>query len=351
MRPKRITMMLAGGALSWSLALVAGAASPAATVGGTSIAITEVEAGLRIPLYELEVERYRLTRRKLEQVVAERLLQAAATQRNMSVSAYVTAEIQDQMAVTPAEVEARYRQSRPASVAPEEMSEERAKQDIKLVLIRERAGLALQRLLERLSREANVSIDLRPPEPPRIELTAGNDPALGPERAPVTVVEFADFECPVCKESVPALKELRRLYPEQVRFVYRDFPLAAHPQARPAAEAAQCAHEQGQFWAYHDALFGQAPELSAPAYVKIAERVQLNTEDFAACLRSGRAAAAVAKDAMEAQRIGLTGTPTFFINGRYLGGLQSLDALRDAVEKELASALNGGALRQGERER
>ena len=117
--------------------------------------------------------------------------------------------------------------------------------------------------------------------------------------------------------------------------MYRDFPLPAHPQARPAAEAGQCAHEQGQFWAYHDALFAQAPEV--PDYLELAQRLHLNTQAFDDCLLSAQAKAAVSKDLEEAQRLGLGGTPAFFVNGRYMGGFQTLEALREAVDRALDS--------------
>jgi protein-disulfide isomerase len=169
----------------------------------------------------------------------------------------------------------------------------------------------------------------------------GDDPAWGPPTAPVTLIEFADFECPVCKESLPVLRQLRELYPDKVRFIYRDFPLASHPQAQPAAEAAHCAHEQGQFWAYHDALFAHAPDLKSSDYVPLAEQLHLNRAEFESCLGSNRPKAAVGKDLADAQKLGLSGTPTYFINGHYLSGFQTLDALRQQIDRELMAARNG----------
>ena len=189
---------------------------------------------------------------------------------------------------------------------------------------------------KRLSREAKVAVLLRPPAPPVIRLSAGDDPSVGPTTAPVTIVEFGDFECPICKESVAILEQLRALYPHQVRVVYRDFPLAVHPQARAAAEAAQCAYEQGEFWAYHDALFAEAPNI--PNYGKLAERLHLNTQTFDSCLASVGPKAAVSRDLNEAQRLGLSGTPTFFVNGRYMSGFQTLEAMREAVDRALVDA-------------
>lgn len=315
-----------------------GDSSIIATVDDVPVTSTEIEQSLRIPLYDLAVEKYRLTSRRLEQTIAERLLERAAAAKGLTVSSYITAEIREQIAAIPqAEVDARFLRGREQWPRDEGL----AKQQVKAAIVQERAGRALQALIARLSREAKVSVSLRPPDPPVFEVPVGDDPALGSTEAPVTIVEFGDFECPACKESLPALQQLRSLYPEQVRFVYRDFPIASHPQARPAAEAAHCAHEQGQFWAYHDALFAQAPDLKPSDYLRLAESLKLNTGEFTACLSSNRPKAAVGRDVMDARRIGLSGTPTFFINGRYMVGLQTLEALREAVERELLAVRNG----------
>ena len=293
-----------------------------AIVGGAPITQAEIEQALRLPLYELEMEKYRLTRRRLDQMIVERLLGRAAAAQGQSVSAYVSAEVQSQLAAIPSEPDP-------------------AKQDARNVLVRERATQALQELVARLSREAGVSVTLHPPDPPVITIPIGDDPVWGPPSAPVTIVEFADFECPVCKDSLPVVQQLRDLYKDQVRFVYRDFPLSAHPQARPAAEAAHCAHEQGKFWVYHDALFAQAPDLKPSDYMMLVERLSLNRAEFTACLAGTRPKAAVARDLADAQGLGLSGTPTFFINGRYLAGFQSLEMLRQHIDRELLAAQNG----------
>ena len=315
-----------------------------ARVGDRGVTAREIEQSLTIPLYDLEMEKYRLVRRRLDQKVVEELLARAATDAGKSISAYVTEQVQAQLAsVSDDDVEARYRAETDSGAlsAAENGNGQLAKQRIRNLLLRERASQGLQMLIQRLKAEAKVSIELRPPDPPVVRLSDGNDPSIGPANAPVTIVEYGDFECPICKESVAVLKQLRRLYPEQVRLVYRDFPLPAHPQARPAAEAAQCAHEQGQFWAYHDALFAHAPEV--PDYLELAQRLHLNSRAFDDCLLSAQTKAAVSKDLEEAQRLGLSGTPTFFVNGRYLSGFQTLDALREAVDRMLDSGQPMGA--------
>src|SRR5438093_982919 len=150
--------------------------SVVATVGGTPITAAEIEQALRLPLYDLEVEKYRLTRRKLDQTIVERLLARAAGERGQTVTAYVTAEVQAQIAtITPEEIAARVRADR-AKLPPEA---EQAHKEARSALVRERAGRALQELVERLSSEAQVTVTLRSPEPPVLTIPLGDGPTWG----------------------------------------------------------------------------------------------------------------------------------------------------------------------------
>jgi len=127
-------------------------------------------------------------------------------------------------------------------------------------------------------------------------------------------------------------------FPGQVRLVFKDFPLDFHDRARPAAVAARCAGEAGRFWEYHDLLFMGQPELSRENLLQYAERVGMERETFARCLDAGRFQADVEKDVGEGRAIGVTGTPTFFINGRRLVGAHPVETFREVVREALESA-------------
>src|SRR5262249_52548224 len=164
-----------------------------------------------------------------------------------------------------------------------------------------------------------VVVHLQAPPVFRAEVAVDGAPFIGPDAAPVTIVEFTDFQCPFCKRVIPTLAQVRSRYGEKVKLVYRDFPLDnIHPQARKAAEAAQCAHDQGKFWAYHDALFANAPNAGAEQLKKYAQQVGLDLPSFERCLSSGTYAGSVQKSVDEGIRLGVTGTPAFFINGELL---------------------------------
>jgi protein-disulfide isomerase len=155
----------------------------------------------------------------------------------------------------------------------------------------------------------------------------------------VTIVKFEDFECPFCKNVQPTLAAVLKKYDGKVRVVHKDLPLEQiHPQAQLAAEAARCAGEQGKFWEYHDALYGNAPKFGAQELKTYAKNIGLNATPFDQCLASGKYKAAVQKDLSEGAQLGLTGTPTFFINGREISGALPVESFSAIIDEELAQS-------------
>jgi protein-disulfide isomerase len=151
------------------------------------------------------------------------------------------------------------------------------------------------------------------------------------------LVEFGDYQCPYCQQIHPEVNKILAHYGDKVSFAFHDFPLQMHAQAQKAAEAARCAGAQGKYWNFHDALFENGKKLDVPQLKDQAQKLSLDAAKFDKCLDSGEQAGAVAKDAAEARRLGLSGTPTFFINGHLFPGPLKYDALRDTIDKELAS--------------
>ena len=177
--------------------------------------------------------------------------------------------------------------------------------------------------------------------PPRTEIPTAGSPARGPATAPVTIVEFSDFECPFCGRLFPTLKAIEKTYPLQVRIVFRQFPLRKiHPQAEKAAEASLCASEQGRFWEMHDSLFGDQEHLSVDALKARAAKLNLDTAAFNPCLDSGKEVAAIEKDIADGTKAGVTGTPTMFINGRMMVGSRPYADIQAVVDEELQRKKN-----------
>lgn len=166
-------------------------------------------------------------------------------------------------------------------------------------------------------------------QPPTATVELGDAPRRGAQNAPVVLVEFADYQCPYCQQIESTLEKLQKQYPDKLAIVYKDLPLPNHPFAQKAAEAAHCAGAQGKFWDYHDALFANQGSFDRPQLDSLASRLQLDTSQFDACLDSGQQAAGVARSFAQGQALGLTGTPSFFVNNHFLSGADyaSLDGL------------------------
>jgi protein-disulfide isomerase len=160
-----------------------------------------------------------------------------------------------------------------------------------------------------------------------------DDPSVGPEDAVLTIVAFEDFQCPFCLQEFPIFRAAMEKYKDQVRFVYRDFPLTdVHPQAQKAAEAGQCAHEHGVFWEYHDKLFSHQNRLSVPDLKQYAREVGVNGTQFDSCLDSGKYTQEVESDVTDGLRAGVLGTPTFFFNGHKLQGVITEEGFDTIIE-------------------
>lgn len=178
-------------------------------------------------------------------------------------------------------------------------------------------------------------------DPLRFEVAADGFAARGERDAAVTIVEFSDFECPFCVRVQPTLERIMEQYAGRVRLVYRHFPLTAiHPQAWTAAEASLCAGEQDRFWEFHDLLFAEQHAVSVPDLKEKARRIGLAGAEFDACLDSGRHSEAVRQDLLAATAAGVSGTPAFFVNGRFLSGAVPFDQFAELIDDELARLQN-----------
>ncbi len=184
------------------------------------------------------------------------------------------------------------------------------------------------------------------PPPPvyrEVKLRA-DDPVRGPAGAPLTVVVFSDFQCPFCARVEPSLKQLEDAFPGQIRFVWKHQPLPRHPNAKPAALAAEAAREQGKFWPMHDKLFADQSALSDATYARYAKELGLDPKKFQAAIAGKKAEARIAEDQAQAVQVGANGTPTMFFNCRQVVGARPFADLRQTAEEELkkAAALSGG---------
>jgi protein-disulfide isomerase len=162
------------------------------------------------------------------------------------------------------------------------------------------------------------------------------DHVRGDFNAPITLVEFSDFECPFCARHYPTLKKILEDYKGKVRLVYKHFPLSFHPNAQKAAEASECADEQGKFWEYHDKLFENFQNgYSLEKFKQWAKELGLDTKKFNDCLDSGKYAKKVQEDYQEGVQKGVNGTPTTFVNGQPISGALPYDSFKEIIDSIL----------------
>jgi len=309
------------------------AATPAAKVGGEVITLEEVQQSIQGELLKLDRERFRLVEQKLNQMIADKVLAAEAKRRGVSVEELLKQEVYSKTPkVSDQEVDAFLQQNRGRMPQGED-----AELKLKIWEFLREQKTAQQRTdyIRSLNSSAGVTVYLKDPTAVRIDPAKGF--AQGEKNAPVTIIEFSDFQCPFCKAVVPTVHQIMKQYSGKVRWIFRDFPIASlHPLAPKAHEAARCAAEQGKFWEYHDALFQRSPQLTVPELKQYARDMKLNGEAFDRCLDSGKHQAAIAADIEEGQRLGVNGTPAFFINGRSLVGSQPAAAFQQLIDSELA---------------
>jgi protein-disulfide isomerase len=166
-------------------------------------------------------------------------------------------------------------------------------------------------------------------------IAAAGAPSFGPDAAPVTLVEFSDFECPYCARAADVTKQLRATYGDKIRFVFRQFPLSFHKSARGAAEAGLAAHAQGKFWAFHDAVFEHQANLGPADLLSYAKQAGLNVAAFQAAIESRKFASAVDADVALGELVGIEGTPTLFVNGKRVANPTDLAEVGNAIDRAL----------------
>ena len=301
-----------------------------ALIGDDPVAEAEVDALVGPQLAELRQKTFQLRSQGLDELIAQRLAEREAKRRGITLAALVKVEVDDKVVITDADLRALYEANKARFAS---QSEAEAMKQIEPAVRQQKRRDRQMAFVHELRAAAGVKVLL---EPLRVELhVPAGAPARGSEKAPVTIVEFSDFQCPYCVRAQPTLKRVRETYAEKVRFVFVDFPLDIHPQAKKAHEAAACAHEQGKFWPMYDRLFTSEGKFQVADLKVYAGETGQDAAAFATCLDSGRHADASARGVEEGARNGVSGTPAFFINGRMVVGAQPFEAFAQVIDDEL----------------
>ena len=309
----------------------------AARVGTRVITDAEVEEAARRRLIEVKTREHQLKQQALEEMVEAELLRQEAARRGTTVEALLASEVTAKASPIGEWDVAAYRNAHEKDL--EGKSDAEARDGAMRRLRDDRVAQRRFGFLAELRVRTPTSVRL---VPPRVTVDVAGSPSRGPEHAPVTIVEFSEFQCPFCRRVSPTVREVEERYKGRVRLVFRHFPLSRHKDAPKAAEASECARDEGRFWEMHDRLFANAEKLSVSDLKQHARAIGLDGAAFDACLDSGRRADRWRRDLADAQSYGASGTPMFFINGRLVTGAQPFDTFARVIEEELKDTAGGG---------
>jgi len=302
--------------------------------GSRVITEEDVDVAAGRELYLLQERIYTLRQKALDSLIDKILLEQEANTRGITVEELVRRLTSEKADVSDAEVDREYAEHGSAvALAHGTHGVEDTKRVIRSDLENKAKAQKYRAALGELRAKARIDVLSGGLEPPRVSVS-DSGPSKGAKDAPITIIEFSDFQCPFCRQSQAVLDHLFKTYPDKIRLVFKQLPGPAHPQALGAAEASLCADAQGKFWIYHDKLFA-SDDLSRSALVAYAGQIQLNREEFEKCLDSEGVHQAVLKDVQEARKADAHATPTFVVNGQVLSGFTDLVGFEQQIDLQL----------------
>lgn len=323
------TLLAATGIVPLSVAQTGGE-RPAATIGGEAIYDSDYLPQIQGQIYKVRQQEYTLKLNALEGAINKRLLKAEAAKRGVSEEELLRQEVDAKVPdPSESEVEQRFAIQMFRGMAPN-TSKDQIAAEMKKGMVEQARNIYFAGLRER----AGVRIFL---PPPRMEVATDPGRIRGNPDAPITIVEFSDFQCPYCYQAYFTTKKLLAKYGEKVRLSYRDMPVAG-VEADPngTAAAARCAGEQGKYWEYHDMLFENQDDVSPRAFLDFAKGLNLDGAKFEACLKSAKFHDSIQKDFQDGLQLGITGTPYFFINGIPISGARPQPEFEAIIDLELS---------------
>jgi protein-disulfide isomerase len=304
-----------------------------ATIDGKPVYEDELEPLIKSEVQKLRNQEYEIKNMALDRLIQQKILDAEAARQKLTVPALIQQAIEHKVAApSDAELDAFYAKEKDRLGRP--LNE--IKTELREAMLKDRMRQAFQEYMAGLKQQNNVTILM---VAPRIAVSLDPARVRGNPKAPITIIEFSDFQCGFCQRVTPTLRQLLAKYDGQISLAYRDFPLREiHPQAQLAAEASRCAGDQGKFWEYHDALFASPSKLDKASLAERARALQLDGERFDACLNSGKFKTAIDSDMEDAEKAGVSATPAFFINGILVDGAQPIAAFEKIIDAERRAA-------------
>ena len=299
-------------------------------IDGQKLTMADFEKKAPSGLFHARNTFYEAEKKHLEELITQSLLERAAAKEHLTVEQLIEKHVNSTVAADPSDDALRVYYEGIENPPPFDQVKEQIIKNIR----DKRIAKAKAAYLKSLRTEAKVNIMLTPP---RANVSMKDTPLRGPVDAAVTIVEYADYECPYCQQSQPILDKIEKDFKGKIAFAYKDTPLPMHAHAQKAAEAALCAMDQGKYWEVHDMLYSTR-QLDVAKLKEDARTLKLDVAAFDKCLDSGAKASIISANISEGQGYQLQGTPSFFVNGRFFSGGMSYDQFKAVIEEEIATA-------------
>ena len=304
-----------------------------AKINGVAISDAEITDRVKDRLQKVEAQIYDIKKSGLDDMIEEKLLEAEASKKKMSVDELLKAEVESKVEEpTESEIDTFYEmykkkfQNKPLS---------EVKKDLIAQIKNTKKSTAYNKFIASLKKESKVEILIKRP---RIQVSAADAPSKGNPKAPIQIIEFSEFQCPFCKKARPVVDQILSTYKDKVFYSFRDFPLSFHKQARKASMAALCAGDQGKYWEYNSKLFENQSDLDPDSLKKHAKEIGLNEKKFESCLESDKYEKTIDQSIADGSKAGVSGTPAYFINGIFVSGAQPFEKFKDIIDEELENA-------------
>ncbi|MGC9965153.1 MAG: thioredoxin domain-containing protein [Syntrophobacteraceae bacterium] len=309
----------------------------AATVGGEVITNQRLDVLLGSKILETRRDIYRMKKEKLDQLIVEKILDKEAKQQGKTPENLVEQIApSDSLQVGEPEID-KYLQDNQERLQDYKGSIPELRDRLRAFLEQQKRSQAIRDYTRALEPKYGVRVFMPMPSMPKVKVDIQGAPSRGPSDAPVTIIEFSDYQCPACRSTHEVVRQVSAAYGDKIRWVFKDYPLRRHKDAFKAAEASHCAQDQGKFWEYREKLYS-APDLAPANLVNLAVEVGMSPERFSQCLQDSRYRALVEKNVQDAVETGVDRTPSFMINGVVVAGGPSVDSFKTMIDEELKKA-------------
>jgi protein-disulfide isomerase len=302
-----------------------------ATINNTPITESQIQPRIKNSMMKIMAQTYDIKRDAIDEIIDDKLIENEAKKQGLSTDALLKKEVESKV-VMPTDDEARAMyevyKKRFGDKPFEEVSA-----TVKGQLANQKKQKLYSDYIDSLRKNAQVSYKL---ERPSFDVSMDDDAHIGPLNAPVKVIEFTDFQCPFCKKARPNIKQIVDTYKDKVVYVLRDFPLSFHKQAKIAANAAQCAGEQGKYFEFANQLWDNQGNITDDKLKEIATNSGIDVAKFQACSSSNKFYKEIDKDQADGMAAGVSGTPAYFVNGKFLSGAQPFESFQQIIDEELA---------------